>query len=280
MMLLTLCLLFLVDFALGKVNTVANCGKRLAPQGRIVGGKIAKFGDYPWMVSIQEKNSKGTFDHICGGSIINENWIVTAAHCFNKSDPASNYRAYVGLRSILKTKEKTVQRHEISKFIIHCDYDDDGYVNDIALVKTTEKIDIKGSGGYVNGICLPSGATTPSGTATVIGWGLTKYNGSMIELLKEATLPIVSWQTCKQIYGDKNSEFDYIQVTPAMLCAGGQGEDACQNDSGGPLFQTDDKGVATLIGTVANGAECAYKHYPGMYMKVSAYLSWMEKHMK
>nr|AUI10838.1 putative PQM protease precursor [Amaurobius ferox] len=271
-------LLFLAGYTSAELRTVANCGKKLLPKGRIVGGKTAGHGDYPWMVSMQEKNKKGTFDHVCGGSIINENWIVTAAHCFDQPLDVKNYKAYVGLHSILKTNEPTVQKHEIAQVFIHEDYKADGNANDIALVKTVLAININGSNGYVNGICLPKGVTNPSGNATVIGWGRLYSGGPMPDKLQQVTVPIVAWADCKAIYENVNSEYDYL-VTPATLCAGGKGKDSCENDSGGPLFQTDKNGVSTLIGTVANGAECAYKHYPGMYMKVSAFTGWMGRKM-
>lgn len=262
------------------VPTVENCGKSVVERPRVVGGETEPFGSSPWMVSIQQKNSKGTFDHICGGSIIHESWIVTAAHCFNTSIIlTSNYKAYVGVRSILHMSEDTVQKHNLSQITRHEDYDDKTFANDIALLKTASPIKIKESKGYVNAICLPTGFTDPTGDAIVTGWGHTSSGGKMINLLQWATVPMVKWQTCKNIYGDKKSEFEKVLITPAMICAGGQGKDTCQGDSGGPLIQVTN-GVATLIGTVANGAECAYKHYPGVYMKVSAFTNWMGRKMK
>nr|AUI10835.1 putative PQM protease precursor [Zoropsis spinimana] len=271
-------LLLLSGYSLGKLYTVTNCGKRLAPQGRIVNGSVAQPGKYPWMVSIQE-NVNGNWKHICGGSILNENWIVTAAHCFDQPINVNVHEVYVGLYSLLKNNDPTTKKHKLSKIIIHEKYNEHGYANDIALIKTATPIDIKGSKGYVNGICLPPGATDPSGQATVIGWGRIKSDGPISAELREVTLPLVPWQKCKAIYGSKNSEFNYVQVVPSMLCAGGNGKDACEFDSGGPFFQYDKNGVATLIGTVANGAECAYKDYPGMFMKVSAFKGWMDKAM-
>nr|Q9TXD8.1 RecName: Full=Venom peptide isomerase heavy chain [Agelenopsis aperta]AAB34914.1 peptide isomerase heavy chain [Agelenopsis aperta] len=242
----------------------------------IVGGKTAKFGDYPWMVSIQQKNKKGTFDHICGGAIINVNWILTAAHCFDQPIVKSDYRAYVGLRSILHTKENTVQRLELSKIVLHPGYKPKKDPDDIALIKVAKPIVI---GNYANGICVPKGVTNPEGNATVIGWGKISSGGKQVNTLQEVTIPIIPWKKCKEIYGDEFSEFEYSQITPYMICAGAEGKDSCQADSGGPLFQIDANGVATLIGTVANGADCGYKHYPGVYMKVSSYTNWMSKNM-
>nr|AUI10827.1 putative PQM protease precursor [Ancylometes rufus] len=272
-------LVLLCGYSSGKTITVKDCGKSLAPQARIVNGIVTTRGKYPWMVSIHQKISNG-IKHICGGSILNENWIVTAAHCFDQPVVLSDYEVYAGLYSITKLDEPTVQKLQMAKVVIHKLYVEDGYANDIALIETATPININGSKGFINGICLPTGVTNPTGEATVIGWGRIKSNGPISAELREVTIPFMSWQQCKQIYGHKDSEFEAVQVVPAMLCAGGKGKDTCQYDSGGPLFQYDKDGVATLIGTVANGAECAYKHYPGMYMKVSAFKSWMEKEIK
>nr|AUI10832.1 putative PQM protease precursor [Pisaura mirabilis] len=267
-------LLLLSGYSSGQLNTLKDCGKTFTPEARIVNGTVSEAGKYPWMVSIHEKRA-GKMQHACGGAILNENWIVTAAHCFDEPVNLKDYEVYVGLYSILKRDAPTVQKLMVSKFIPHDMYSKKGFKNDIALIKTATPIDIKGSKGYVNGICLPSSATNPSGEATVIGWGKIKSEGTMSAELREVTLPIVPWLECKAIYGSKASEFEFLQVVPTMLCAGGNGKDTCQYDSGGPLFQYDKDGVATLIGTVANGGDCGYEHYPGMYMKVSAYKNWM-----
>nr|QDC23054.1 venom serine protease 1 (PQM protease) isoform b2 precursor [Cupiennius salei] len=270
-------LLLLTGYSSGKLEPVKGCGKALVPQGRIVNGNVATRGKYPWMVSIQEKIGD-KMQHICGGAILNETWIVTAAHCFDQPINLTDYEVYAGLFSILKKTEPTVQKLQLEKVIIHDKYDKDGLTNDIALIKTATPIDIKGSKGYVNAICLPPGLTNPTGEATVIGWGMIRDDGPISAELREVQVPIVPWATCKKIYGDKNnSEFDFVQVVPSMLRAGGNGKDSCQYDSGGPLFQYDKDDVATLIGTIASGGDCGHGPYPGMYMKVSAFKSWMDK---
>nr|AUI10839.1 putative PQM protease precursor [Alopecosa marikovskyi] len=271
-------LLLLTGYTSGKLYTVKDCGKVSVPQGRIVDGEVSARGKYPWMVSVQQWYGN-KLRPICGGAILNENWIVTAAHCFDQPIKNSDYEVYVGLFSLTKTNEPTVQKHKISKIIIHEDYEEIGFHDDIALIKTSTPIDIKGSKGYVNGICLPSGVTNPAGDAIVIGWGTIYDDGPLSAELREAKVPIVPWKTCKQIYESKNSAFEFVQVTPFIMCAGGTGKDSCQGDSGGPLFQFDKNGVATLLGTVANGGDCGNGHYPGMYMKASAYKSWMDKVM-
>nr|AUI10840.1 putative PQM protease precursor [Hogna radiata] len=271
-------LLLLTGYTYGKLYTVKDCGKATVPQARIVDGEVSKRGKYPWMVSVQQWYGD-KLRPICGGAILNENWIVTAAHCFDQPVINSDYEVYVGLFSLRKTNEPPVRKLKVSKIIIHEEYEDTGFANDIALIKTATPIDIKGSKGYVNGICLPSGATDPSGDAIVIGWGTIYDDGPLSAELREAVVPIVPWKKCKQIYEDINSDFEYVQVTPFVMCAGGTGKDSCQGDSGGPLFQFDKNGVATLLGTVANGGDCGNGRYPGMYMKASAYKGWMDRVM-
>ncbi|KFM63496.1 hypothetical protein X975_07973, partial [Stegodyphus mimosarum] len=191
------------------------------------------------------------------------------------------YRILVGLHKLSEEDTPTVQRIMISKIVIHDGYDignDEAYDDDIALLQTAKPIDIKGSKGYVNGICLPKNKADPTGYATVIGWGHTRTDGENSDVLLQVTVPIIPRDLCNESYDD-DLEDGIDDITEYMICAGSKGKDSCQNDSGGPLFQTDSRGVATLIGVVSHGAGCGLKFYPGVYTKVAMYKSWMAKVM-
>ncbi|GIY55523.1 u21-ctenitoxin-Pn1a [Caerostris darwini] len=280
-------LLFLCDDIIGKsistgfnALTVANCGKSILPfydQDRIVGGDYAVHGQYPWMVSLREKGEHG-FEHVCGASILNKNWIVTAAHCIDYLSPRM-YEILAGLHKLSEEHTPTVKRYKISKIVIHDDYDDDTFHNDIALLRTSKPIDITGSRGYINGVCLPKNKTDPSGYATVIGWGHTVEDGENSDTLKQVVVPIIKRKICNDMYDD--DPYDGIdEVIDTMICAGLTGRDSCQNDSGGPLLQKDANGITTLVGIVSHGAGCGLKYYPGVYTKISLYKDWMATVMK
>ncbi|GFY73464.1 u21-ctenitoxin-Pn1a [Trichonephila inaurata madagascariensis] len=259
--------------------TVQNCGKSLIPVSspdRIVGGDYAGRGQYPWMVSLRERSNL-VFEHVCGASILNKDWIVTAAHCLDYSSPR-RYEILAGLHKLSEEFTPTVKRYKISKIIIHEDYDDDTFENDLALLKTTKPIDIAGSKGFINGVCLPQNKSDPTGYGTVIGWGHTKEDGRNSNTLKHVTVPIIERKICNEMY-DEDLHDGVDEILDTMICAGMTGRDSCQNDSGGPLLQTDSNGVTTLIGIVSHGAGCGLKYYPGVYTKISMYHDWMASKM-
>ncbi|KAG8201093.1 hypothetical protein JTE90_028763 [Oedothorax gibbosus] len=260
--------------------TVLNCGKSLLPAyypDRIVGGTPTRLGQHPWMVSLREEFDY-RFEHACGASILNENWIVTAAHCIDFPYEPRKYEILAGLHKLSDEYAPTVRKYEISKIIMHPDFDDDTYVGDIALLKTSQPIDISNSNGYINGICLPKTKEDPTGYATVIGWGHTKTDGENSDILRQVVVPIIDRDMCNEAY-DEDTEDGIDDVTENMICAGMTGRDSCQNDSGGPLFQTDNNGISTLIGIVSHGAGCGERFFPGVYTKMSMFQKWMTEAM-
>ncbi|GFS40434.1 u21-ctenitoxin-Pn1a [Nephila pilipes] len=277
-------ILFLCKDVTGKPTTsnaltVKNCGKSLIPfnyPDRIVGGDYALQGQYPWMVSLRERENHG-FEHVCGASILNRNWIVTAAHCIDFSSPR-RYEILAGLHKLSEEFTPSAKRYKISKIILHEEYDDDTFHNDIALLKTTKPIDIAGSKGYINGVCLPQNESDPTGYATVIGWGHTKEDGDNSDTLKHVTVPIIERKICNDMY-DEDPHDGVDEILDTMICAGMTGRDSCQNDSGGPLLQKDSNGVTTLVGIVSHGAGCGLRFYPGVYTKISMYRDWMASKM-
>nr|WBW70049.1 venom protein [Lampona murina] len=165
----------------------------------------------------------------------------------------------------------SVQRIKISRIVVHKDYDN-LYENDIALLKTAKPIDIAGSEGYVNGICLPESNEDPTGNATLIGWGFTDWEGSHSDILKEAEIPLIDIDTCNKHYPNRKNR-NSLHINENMICAGTKNAHACLGDTGGPLLQI--KGdVTTLIGVLATGEYCDIR--PGVYTKVSAYLDWIK----
>ncbi|KAF8791070.1 U21-ctenitoxin-Pn1a like protein [Argiope bruennichi] len=249
-----------------------NCGRTSVPLDelsyRIIGGSFAKAGQYPWMVSLQKKVGD-TFIHKCGGSILNKNWIVTAAHCvFNNTD--EKFRILAGLYKLSDENASTVKKYEVSQFVVHEDYDESIIYHDIALLKTSTPIDIAGSNGYINEICLPGkDKRDPTGDAIVIGWGDTEVEGDHSDTLKHVDVPLVRRDECKKRVKGQTKIYEHV------LCAGSEGKDSCQSDSGGPLMQIKNS-KAVLIGIVSNGIKCGTKEYPSKYTKVVSYREWIK----
>ncbi|XP_021112009.1 transmembrane protease serine 2 isoform X3 [Heterocephalus glaber] len=214
-----------------------ECGVRSpGPQGRIVGGSAAAPGEWPWQVSLHVQGV-----HICGGSIISPQWIVTAAHCIEQ--PLNSPRYWMAFAGTLRQSGMFYgDAHRVEKVIAHPNYDSSTKNNDVALFKLQ----------------------TP----------LT-FNGKTSDLLNAASVPLIERSTCNHKYFYNNL------ITPAMVCAGfPQGTvDSCQGDSGGPLV-TFKNGVWWLIGDTSWGSGCAKAYRPGVYGNVTVFADWIYRQMR
>ncbi|XP_030591273.1 transmembrane protease serine 9-like [Archocentrus centrarchus] len=230
---------------------------------RIVGGQAAPPGSWPWQVSLQDSDG-----HFCGGSLINNQWVLCAAHCF-KSITASDVTVYLGLQSLQGYNRNEVSR-TVTQIIKHPNYNSVTSDNDIALLKLSSPVNFTP---YIAPVCLAaSGSTFYSGTNTwVTGWGDT---GSGVSLpspqnLMEVEVPIVGNRKCNCNYG-------VISITDNMVCAGLSvgGKDSCQGDSGGPLvIKQNSRWIQA--GIVSFGEGCASPNFPGVYTRVSWYQTWI-----
>ncbi|XP_078600937.1 trypsin-3-like [Branchiostoma floridae x Branchiostoma japonicum] len=245
-----------------------NCGVPAIQPNRIVGGEEAKPGSWPWQVSVRYYTS-----YPCGGSIIAPNWIVTAAHCFggDTNPKPKDWKIRVG--SHYKNKKDLNQPDlDVIKVIVHKQYNSRTVDNDIALMKLSSSITFDD---YASPVCLPT-VDAPDGTMCyVTGWGDTKGTGSD-DVLRQAKVPVMSSKTCssRSYYGGL--------VTHNMICAGYEqgGVDACQGDNGGPLVcDYSSSGQWTLDGITSWGNGCAGEYKPGVYTRVSQYVSWINDKM-
>lgn len=236
---------------------------------RIVGGVPAAQGAWPWQVSVEYNSGFGSFNHMCGGSLIAPRWVLTAAHCVvdgSRVDSPSDLRVRAGSVDLHGGQTASVIR-----VITHGKYDEFTIDNDIALLEL-------GSALPQTAIrpLLPSeevGLAPDGASATVTGWGRTSANGSGSSVLMQASLPLISSQRCA-------SNFGYLpyEITNNMICAGYSfgGKDSCQGDSGGPLVVSDGQGEWRQAGIVSWGGGCAQPNYPGVYTRVANYIGWIE----
>uniref|UniRef100_T1JFG6 Peptidase S1 domain-containing protein n=1 Tax=Strigamia maritima TaxID=126957 RepID=T1JFG6_STRMM len=236
---------------------------------RIVGGKDANKGAWPWQISLRLKSWGGN-RHICGGSIINEHWILTAAHCVENNPLASSYVIRVGEHDT-RIVEGTEADFSVSKVLIHEGWNSRLTVHDIALIKLSRPINLK-SDEEVNSVCMPPATlgNLDGQLCVATGWGHTKFQGTEPNILQQVALPIVRQQSCVAAYRYVN------KVTSSMICAGYDegGRSVCQGDSGGPLVCKVD-GKWHLVGVTSWGVGCAQRGYPGVYSRVTDYLPWI-----
>jgi hypothetical protein len=239
---------------------------------RIVGGTTAEAGDYPWQVAVLKKQGTSLF-FICGGTLIADKRVVTAAHCTSGS--AGSLKVLVGTQR-LSTGGSVL---DVSSYADHPSYSSSTDRFDAAVLElATSGV---AAGGQTLSLIGEEGSGddalwAPGKLLAISGWGATSEGGSVTDQLREAQVPRVADSTCGQsdYYG---SAFD-----PAtMVCAGpaAGGVDTCQGDSGGPLAAStqdplpvsqNDPSQWRLAGITSWGQGCAREKKPGVYTRVAA----------
>ncbi|XP_067852814.1 coagulation factor IX-like [Heptranchias perlo] len=237
-----------------------------ADNTKIVGGEVCRKGQCPWQALLLDDIKNEGF---CGGTILNEKWVITAAHCF--ISPV-NFRVVVGEHDVTKV-EHTEKYHKVEKVVLYPKYNSNKsrYDHDIALIQLQIPIEFND---FVIPICLPEKrfaekVLMTQNYGTVSGWGALLHLGSTSALLQRIDIPYIERSRCKD-----SSRFS---VTGNMFCAGHSdgSKDACQGDSGGPHV-TRYKNTWFLTGIVSWGDGCAVSGRYGFYTRVSRYYSWIK----
>ncbi|EFX77151.1 trypsin [Daphnia pulex] len=249
-------------------------GHQLKLSEKIIGGVEVVPNSLPFQVSIQ-RGSAGVYTQSCGGSILNETTVLTAAHCVDGAVIRA-LRVVAGEHS-LNDKSGLEQNRDVAFYSMHPRYTASTWEDDIALIVLTEPFDLSvPSAKPVNLPPPTSEFDAPAGTVfTVSGWGTTRYGGILVsDVLLSVDVPVVADVDCDAYYGGTSQK---PEVYPSMLCAGNTtdgGIDACQGDSGGPLFSGSGE-TAVQHGIVSWGKSCAEPQWPGVYTQVSYFVEWI-----
>ncbi|XP_066964773.1 trypsin-1-like [Macrobrachium rosenbergii] len=263
-MLLRLALLALcVALSIGLPQVPKLYRRKPIPIG-IVGGDEAAPGEFPHQISMQVNSIFGRY-HSCGGSVYNENYVITAAHC-TEGLGASDVVVVAGEYdlSVESGDEQTIDAEALTA---HESFDTKSMENDVALIKLSTPLVIND---MVKAIELPAQLelVEPGTVCTTTGWGTTSEGGSLPDKLRKVDVPVVADESCRESYGASD-------IVDSMLCAGYPegGKDTCQGDSGGPFVCG-----GKLHGIVSWGYGCARPNYPGVYTEVAYFRDWIEEH--
>ncbi|KAI1290127.1 Plasma kallikrein [Halotydeus destructor] len=262
-----------------KPLTNVQCGvPPLHPQSKVVGGKNAAFGSWPWQASVRRTSFFGfSSTHRCGGAIIDKQWIATAGHCVDDL-LLSQIRIRVGEYDFASVMEPyPFLERGAKRKVVHPQYNFFTYENDLALVQLDEPLDFQP---HISPICLPPDNIELVGrNATVTGWGRLSEGGILPSVLQEVKVPIVSNDRCKSMFLAA-SRHEYIPEI--FMCAGYEegGRDSCQGDSGGPLQVQGDDGHWFLAGIISWGIGCAEPNLPGVCTRISKFKDWILKTVK
>ncbi|KAK2866005.1 hypothetical protein Q7C36_002061 [Tachysurus vachellii] len=244
-------------------------------QSRIVGGFDAGEGHWPWQVDIQ-----GSSGHLCGGTLISETWVLSAAHCFPNPSDTSQYVIYAG-RLQLNGWNPYESTHRVNRVVVPYGYTDPQLGQDIALVELTTPVSWSN---HVQPVCLPNADVSfPGGTmCTITGWGDIRDGVSLqgVGTLQQVQVPIIDQAACQDMFQIQATE--QVNIRFDMLCAGFQqgGKDSCQGDSGGPLVCQTSSGIWMQVGIVSFGLGCAQPNRPGVYARVSAFSNFIQSNVQ
>ena len=259
----------------GTMWLLVGCGSEVVPEKQmqgpvqaggqeIFGGTATTIANNPWQVSLQ--TSSGF--HFCGGSVLNENWILTAQHCVNEGGVISKpARIEAGTTSL----SGSGRVRTVAEVIPYPGYVDAAQGKDVALLRLSTPLDLTTASvkaiGLVTAADASAGVTNTGVVARVTGWGTLSSGGSSPDTLQTVDVNILSNSSAQTSYPNET-------ITADQLAAAAPGKDSCQGDSGGP-FTVLKNGTRVLAGVVSWGYGCADSRYPGMYARVSHFESWI-----
>ncbi|XP_062549192.1 CLIP domain-containing serine protease B4-like [Armigeres subalbatus] len=267
----------------------SECGVQY--DDRIVGGERTGIATYPWIARIQHVDQRNNSAFHCAGSLINQRYVLTAAHCLAGVPRGWTITAVrlgewdIETNPDCDDKEcyDEVQDIDVEKLIVHENFVNQRTEvhNDIGLLRLVSPARYSET---VSPICLPldrrfENHPTYGAKLFVTGWGQTEADfGSRFKM--HVSVPRVTLQQCRRKYPAAN-------IDERQICAGGQpGKDSCKGDSGGPLMEIvsstghQAQPAFYMMGVVSYGKECGLENVPGVYTKVNRFADWILSHIE
>jgi len=256
----------------------SKCGRKgkiaVADHKQQRGDGLADLGEYPWHAAVLEKPQDL---YVCGASLLDESWVVTAAHCVDDYVTSKNVSTLLKVRLgeydvSVTTEQLPYEELDVSHVMVHPQFNNLSLANDIALLRFVRPARRRS---HIDVACMPHPGQIEEieGTRCIVtGWGRKSEDSAHSVILKEIEVPLWNHAKCQAAL---RTQFGPNFVLPeTSICAGAEGRDACDGDGGGPLVCVKD-GQWFQMGVVSFGIGCGRTNLPGVYTRLSSFDDWI-----
>jgi len=246
-------------------------------RGKIVNGEDAKYGEWPWQVSLRQWRT-ATFLHKCGAALLSENWAITAAHCVESVNP-DELLLRMGEFDLNDEEDEpyTFQDRKVQIVASHPKFDPKTFEYDLALLRFYEPVVFTPN---IIPVCIPDDDEDLVGKeAWVTGWGRLYEDGPLPSKMQKVALPIINNTQCEMMYEVAGFR---EHIPHIFICAGYRegGKDSCEGDSGGPMSVRKEDGRYNLAGIISWGIGCAKRNQPGVMTRIAYFRDWINTIIK